>query len=111
MERVQQMMNEASVLDGSVVYRRSPDVVSRKVGTESVLVPIRHNVGDLDYVYTLSVVAARVWELLDGSRATEEIVRTVCAEFAVNQETAAADVASLLADLSEAALISQVERS
>src|SRR5690349_10359779 len=48
------------------VFRRSGDVVCRQVGAESILVPIRHNVGNLDFVYTLSPVAARIWALLDG---------------------------------------------
>jgi Coenzyme PQQ synthesis protein D (PqqD) len=92
----------------TAVYRRAPGVVFRKVGAESVLVPIRSNVGDLEYVYTLSSVAARVWSMLDGTRPSAEIVQTICEEFEVDAQTAAADVESLLADLAGEALVSQV---
>jgi Coenzyme PQQ synthesis protein D (PqqD) len=89
-------------------YRRSQDVVCRQVGGESILVPIRHNVGNLDYVYTLSPVAARIWALLDGSRSVEAIADELCSEFEVDSDTAAADVTALLADLASASLISEV---
>ncbi len=101
-------MSVASTIDSRTVFRRSPDVVCRRVGAESILVPIRHNVGNLDYVYTLSAVSSRVWELLDGTRTVEAIVEAICAEYDVARETAAEDVGILLGDLFETALISQV---
>jgi hypothetical protein len=90
-------------------YRRSQDVVCRKVGEESILVPIRHNVGNLDYVYTLSPVAARIWALLDGNLSVEEVANELSNEFEVNSDTAAADVAALLADLASASLVIEVQ--
>lgn len=100
---------KSSALRERSVFRRTPEVVCRRVGGESILVPLRQNVGNLDFVYTLSAVAASVWELLDGNRSMDEIVDAICAEYDVDRDTAAADVTALLADLSEAALISQVE--
>jgi hypothetical protein len=90
------------------VFQRSPDVVCRQVGAESVLVPIRHNVGNLDFVYTLSAVASRVWTLLDGAHDIDAITDVICEEFDVDRETASADVRALVSDLGEAALVSQV---
>jgi Coenzyme PQQ synthesis protein D (PqqD) len=90
------------------IFTRCPDVVCRQVGAESVLVPIRQHVGNLDYVYTLSAVAATVWELLDGARDVASIIEAVCDVYDVDRDTAAADVSALLTDLGEAALISQV---
>lgn len=90
------------------VYRRSADVVARQVGLESILVPIRHNVGNLDFVYTLSPVAARIWALVDGSRSVAAIASELSGEFDVDAATAAADVTSLLEDLASASLVSRV---
>jgi hypothetical protein len=90
------------------IYRRSQDVVCRQVGGESILVPIRHNVGNLDYVYTLSPVAARIWALLDGNRSVDDLANELCREFAVDSDTAVADVTALLADLASASLIAEV---
>jgi len=90
------------------VYRRIDDVVCRRVGNESILVPIRQNVGDLDYIYTLSDVAARIWELLDGSRSVDAVISAVCEEYDVSRDQAASDVAELVSDLEGVSLVLQV---
>ncbi len=89
-------------------FRRSDDVVCRQVGAESILVPIRQNVGNLDFVYTLSPVAARIWALLDGSRSLESLVDTIVEEYDVSRETAEADARELLSDLAEISLITRM---
>jgi hypothetical protein len=104
------MTTAHAALNGSGVFQRSPNVVCRKVGPDAVLVPTRPTADQLDFIYTLSPVAYRVWQLLDDNRA-EAIVDTICDEFEVDRATAAADVAELLADLTDAALISQVNGS
>lgn len=102
-------MTETTIaIEGSRVYRRSADVVCRQVGGESVLVPIRHNVGNLDFVYTLSPVAARIWSLLDGTRNVDGILETICDDYDVSRETAAADLRELVDDLNEAGLVARV---
>jgi hypothetical protein len=100
-------MNEATLLEPGSVYRRSTDVVARQVGGESILVPIRHNVGNLDYVYTLNAVAARVWSLLDGTRTIDAVVSDVCDEFDIDRGTALADISTLVSDLAGASLVSR----
>lgn len=95
-------------LDGTSVFRRTPDVVCRNVGAESILVPIRNNVGNLDFVYTLSPVAARIWSLLDGVKSADEIVEVICSEYETDRDTALADLAALVRDLAEVSLIARV---
>ncbi len=102
-------MTTTSELEGTSVFRRTQDVVCRAVGAESILVPIRNNVGNLDFVYTLSPVAARIWSLLDGTKTAEEIVGVICAEYDVDGETAMADMATLIHDLAGVSLVSRVE--
>ena len=94
-------------VEGRSVYKRSGDVVCRQVGHESILVPIRHNVGNLDFVYTLSPVAARIWSLLDGTLTIDAIIDALCSEYDVSRDTAVRDVNELLTDLDEAALIAK----
>lgn len=101
-------MTTLTEIDGRSVFRRSTDVVCRQVGHESILVPIRNNVGNLDFVYTLSPVAARIWQLIDGARTADEIVSAICAEYEVDRDTAMADLSALAADLAEVSLISRV---
>ena len=90
-----------------MVYRRSNEVVCREVGGESILVPIRNRVGDLESIFVLSPVAARIWALLDRPIPFDEIVDTLCTEFEVDRDTAAADVNELLASLELASLVNK----
>jgi len=92
-------------MDGKIVYARNENVVTRKVGDDVVVVPIRHNVGDLDSVYTFNEVAARIWSLVDGERPSGDLVEAVCGEFDVARDTAERDLEELLASLEEAGLI------
>ena len=101
-------MSSVMTVEGWSVFRRSADVVSRKVGQESILVPIRQNVGNLDFVYTLSAVAADVWALLDEKHSLDAIIDTICADYDVDRETATTDVTALVADLVDVDLVSQV---
>jgi hypothetical protein len=101
-------METISELSAKTIFRRSDDVVCRQVGQESILVPIRQNVGNLDFVYTLSPVAARIWSLLDGKRTVESVVQTINDEYDVTPETARKDVHELLTDLAEVSLIQRL---
>jgi hypothetical protein len=94
-------------IDGRSVFRRSDDVVCRQVGAESILVPVRNHTGKLDFIYTLSAVAARIWQLLDGARPVDAVVDVICEEFDVDRDTATADLAALVSDLAEVSLITQ----
>ncbi len=102
-------MNATLQLDGSSVLKHAQDIVCRRVGGESILVPIRQNVGNLDYVYTLSEVAADVWALLDGTHTMDAIIDAICERYDTDRATAAADVTTLVTDLADAALVSQVD--
>ncbi|RLG58581.1 MAG: PqqD family protein [Candidatus Hydrothermarchaeota archaeon] len=82
-------------------YERSPSMVFRKVAEEFILVPIRNNAGDLDSIYTLNPVGARVWELLDGKRSVRDIVEALVEEFEVEKEEAEADVVHFLRQLEQ----------
>ncbi|MBV8518581.1 MAG: PqqD family protein [Acidobacteria bacterium] len=104
-------MPETIEIDGTYVFRRTADVVCRKVGAESILVPVRNNVGNLDFVYTLSPVAARIWELADGTRSVDAIAAELCGEYDVDEATASADVVQTLTDLAAVSLVSEVVTS
>jgi hypothetical protein len=88
-------------------YRKDPDIVSRKIAAEFILVPIRKNVGDLEGIYTLNEVAARAWELIDGKRKVKEIKDKIVEEFEVAPEEAEKDLAELLQGLEKIAAIKE----
>jgi len=90
-----------------MIYRRSNEVVCREVGGESILVPIRNRVGDLESIFVLSPVASRIWSMLEQPAPVDHIVDGICAEFEVDRETADADVNELLASLELASLVNK----
>src|SRR3954451_11718287 len=91
----------------TMTYQRSREVVCREVGGESILVPIRNRVGDLESIFVLSPVAARIWALLDRPIPFDELVDTLCTEFEADRDTASADVDELLASLEMASLVNK----
>jgi hypothetical protein len=74
-------------------------VVSREIAGETILVPIRQNVGDLESIYTLNETAARIWALVDGHRSVREIRDAVASEYEVALAEAEQDVLELLEEL------------
>ena len=87
------------------VFAHRGEFALRQVGTESILVPVRNHVGDLDSVYVFTTVAARIWSLIDGSRDVDSIVTTICNEYDAEPNVARADLEELLGSLEGAALI------
>lgn len=86
-------------MDLDSVYARNERVVSRKMVDELILVPIRQSVAEMQSLYTLNEVGARVYELIDGTRPVREIVEAIVAEFDVAFETAEADVREFIDQL------------
>ncbi|MEA2238801.1 MAG: hypothetical protein QOC81_3525 [Thermoanaerobaculia bacterium] len=91
------------------VFKHRGEFALRQVGNESILVPIRNRVGDLDSVYVFTPVAARIWSLLDG-RDIDSIVETICSEYDVDEGVAHNDLRELLGSLEAADLIGEVAK-
>jgi hypothetical protein len=81
------------------IYKKSAPFVSRRIADEFVLVPIRQNVADLESIYTLNEVAARIWELIDGKMKVKDIKDKIVEEFEVTPEEAEKDISEYLKQL------------
>jgi len=82
-------------------FRKAPDFVYRRIADECLLVPIRRQVADLNYIYVLNPVADRIWELLDGQNTVQEIRDRLLAEFETNSQEVEQDLAEFLGQLAE----------
>ena len=91
------------------VFAKNEQVVSRKIVDELILVPMRKDVADVETLYTLNEVGARVYELIDGKRALREIVNTIVNEFEVSEQQAESDVSEFIEQLLEVESIYEVE--
>jgi len=91
----------------SQVYAKDPAIVARQIAGEMILVPIRHNMGDLESIYLLNDTALFTWQLLDGSRTLGEIRTQLTAEFDVDEQQAGQDLLELVADLKRVGAVVQ----
>jgi len=99
----------ASVGDRSAIrLAKKGEFVTRNIVGETILVPVRGRVGDLDAIYNLSEVASFIWAQIDGRATLRQIVQGVCAEFEVAPETAEADTLQFIAELERAGLAEPV---
>jgi hypothetical protein len=88
-------------------YRRNANFVYRKIEDETILVPIRDNVGDMSCIYNLNEVGAFIWEHLDGEKTLGDILNMVTDEFDVTTEDAEIDLHDYISDLNEIGAIHQ----
>ena len=89
------------------IYKKCDSIVSRKIADEFILVPIRQNVGDLESIYTLNEVAARIWELIDGKKKISEIKEKIIEEYEVTPEEAEKDLLVHLQQLEKIKAVTQ----
>lgn len=87
------------------VFAKVGDIVSREIAGETILVPIRGKLVDLQRVFTVNPVGAHIWQLLDGKTTLAAIRDSVVESFDVEREQAAIDIHEFIAQLLEAKLI------
>jgi methyltransferase-like protein len=88
-------------------YKRNEDFVYRKIENETILVPIKNNVGDMGCIYNLNEVGAFVWENLDGEKTLDDLKDMVTEEFDVSVNDTETDLYEFINDLEEIDAIHQ----
>jgi hypothetical protein len=96
------------MVDLDVCYQKDPSIVSREVAGETILVPIRSNVGDLESIYTLNETAAYAWALIDGQHSLGQIRDQLVAGFEVDADEAQRDLLELATQLEEIQAITRL---
>jgi hypothetical protein len=91
------------------LYKRNEDFVFRKIGNETILVPIKDNVGDMGSIYNLNEVGAFVWAHLDGKNRLLDIKDMILKEFEVSSQKAEEDLCEFADQLKEIDAIHQME--
>jgi len=76
----------------SRIFKQAENIVSREIAGETILVPIRGKLADMQNIFTLNKVGAYIWEKLDGTRSLAEIIALLLSHFEVNQEQAEQDL-------------------
>ncbi len=88
------------MMDLDKIYCVKDRVASRKIVDEVILVPLRDSVAEMENLYSLNEVGARVYELVDGKRSVRDICAVIVDEFDASAEQAEADVSQFVEQLS-----------
>ena len=83
------------------IFRKNENFVFRQIDDETILVPIKDNVGDMGAIYNLNEVGAFVWEHFDGEKTLFDIKNMVAGEFEVSLEDAESDLIEFVNQLEE----------
>lgn len=86
-------------------YAQNREVVARQIEGETIIVPIRKGVGDMNSVYTLNPVGTVLWHYMAESHSVPEMVERICTEFEVTPGQALGDVEEFVNSLLEENLI------
>jgi hypothetical protein len=89
-------------------FERDPAIVTRRIGDEIVLVPVRSSTGAMSEIFALNETAALVWNALAQPQSVDELSALMTNEFAIDSGPAQADIAELLDLLLEAQAIREV---
>ena len=82
-------------------YQRNENFVYRRIEDETILVPIKDNVGDMGSIYNLNDVGAFIWEHLDGGRNLKAIKEKILDKYEASPREAEADLRTFVDDLIE----------
>jgi Coenzyme PQQ synthesis protein D (PqqD) len=91
------------------VYVRDPSMVSRQIGDEHILVPIRQHANDLSDIYALNELAGFVWGLLDGTCSLREILDRIVEHYDVASADAQDDLTALIEQFETMGAVKRVE--
>jgi hypothetical protein len=92
-------------------YERDPNVVSREIAGEQILVPIRKQAADMAAIYVLNATGARIWQLLDGQRSLGDVQDALIQEYDVDPEAARVDIVELVGRLRDLGMLREVKHA
>lgn len=78
--------------------RPSPHVAARRVAGQFLAIPTARTASELNEIYALNEVAARIWELLPAAADLDDLVRRVVGEFRVEPARLREDVVRFLSE-------------
>jgi hypothetical protein len=92
-----------------IIPRRSDRFVSRKVGDDTVVVPVRAGVANLEAIFTMNGVGSAIWARIDGKTSVRDLARAIVEEFDVTLAEADGDVTAFVELLASRGLVDEAE--
>ena len=97
------------MIDMKQRYQRKENFVFRRIEDETILVPIRDNVGDMGTIYSLNEIGALIWEQLDGERNLAAVKDKIMAEYEIGPRETEADLLEFVTDLMQIEAVALVD--
>ena len=88
-----------------MVPKKADGFVSREIADDTIVVPVRGGVGDLNAIFTLNAVGATIWTLIAGATPLERLAGAIAAEYEVSPDDAARDVSEFVQLLTDKGLL------
>ena len=92
------------------VYKKRDEIVSREIAGETILVPIKGKLADMQRIFALDHVSEYIWEQLDGETKVKDILTGVVDLYDVDKQQAQSDLFEFINELLDAELIVGVEQ-
>ena len=84
-----------------LVLKKNPDIVSREIEGEIILLPIYKTSEEINCIYTLNKSAAKIWELIDGKRTIKEMAEIILEKFDTTSEEIDKKLTDIIKDLED----------
>jgi hypothetical protein len=89
-------------------FKIRKEIISREIAGETILVPIKGKLANMQRIFAVDNVAEYIWQQLDGHRKMADIRDGVIDLYDVGKEQARKDVLDFIEALKGADLISEV---
>lgn len=99
--RLQRPKDVKKMTEAEQAYKRNENFVFRQIENETILVPIKDNVGDMNCIYNLNEVGAFIWQNIKCKHSVTDLKKMILAEFKVTESQAEADLNEFVKDLKE----------
>lgn len=96
-------------MDMDSVLKPRGKFVFRDIAGESILVPVRGGVSEMDSIFTLNETGAMIWKGIEAGRPVGKIVQTLQTDFEIETSEAEREVREFLDLLIERRLIESSE--
>ncbi len=88
-------------------FRKKEAIVAREIAQETILVPIRGKLADMQKIFMLNPVAKFIWQHLDGKRNMADIRDRIVLDFDASKREVEKDIKEFVEQLIRAGLVEE----
>jgi hypothetical protein len=92
-------------------FSKESDFATRSILGETIIVPIKGGVGDLNSIYVLNELGTQIWGLIDGKSSINRMIEEICKAYDVGPEEAEKDTIEFINSLEGSGLIRSIPRT